>query len=115
MQSSTRRLQKTLQSLRIFLIPVLSLSLLGATCHQQIPRWDGKIWAGDSASSSIQRKQAGEAIACSDGAFDGYLCISGPDFQKFYETYVLGCAKWRDGLPMMTAQEAFEVLKSSTR
>ncbi len=105
MQSSTRRSQKILLASKVFLI----LSLSG--CVSQPPKWDGKIYAGDSATKSIQRAQAGEAIACDDPAFDDYLCISGADFQKFYETYVLGCAKWRKDLERMSAQEAFEKLK----
>jgi hypothetical protein len=91
--------------LKIFLILSLSSLLAASSCQQAPPKWDGKIWAADSASESIQRSQAHEAIACDDPVFDDYLCISGADFQRFYETYVLGCEKWRDDLPKMNATE----------
>lgn len=112
MLSNMRKSLRTLQNLRIFLIPSLSLSLLGAaSCQTAPPKWDGKIWAGDSATGSIQRAQAGEAIACHEVAFNGYLCISGADFQKFYETYVFGCKEWKKDVELMSAKEAFAMLR----
>lgn len=86
---------------------------MGVTsCSQPIPKWEGKIWAGDSATSSIQRKQDNEAIACANGAFDDYMCMSYADFQSFYETYILGCKEWNTSLPLMSSKEAYALLKS---
>jgi hypothetical protein len=83
-----------------------------SSCTQPIPRWSGKIWAGDSATSSIQRAQDVQAIGCNEAVFDNYLCMSYADFQTFYETYVLGCKKWDKDLERMSPQEAFEIIKA---
>lgn len=89
----------------------LLLIVLLSGCRGVPPAFDGKIWAGDSATTSIQRAQDNEAISASDPKFDSYLCMSGQDFKKFYETYILGCEKWKAGLPMMSDQEALSAAR----
>ncbi len=74
-------------------------------CAGVTPSFDGKIWAGDSKTGSIQRAQDNEAISALDPRFNGYFCMSGADLEKFYKTFVLGCAKWKDGIKMTTEQE----------
>jgi hypothetical protein len=84
---------------------VLSLLLLGS-CKSLPPVWNGKLWAGSSASIAIERAQDNEAISCAAPEFDNYVCMSYEDFKAFYETYVLGCKKWRKDVQRMTPQEA---------
>lgn len=71
-----------------------------------MPRWDGKIWSGDSQRQSIRRSQENEEIKASDPKFDQYVAISYADFRSFYDTYVLGCKQWRSEIQMMGADEA---------
>lgn len=86
-------------------VTLLILSINGCSSGP-IPRWDGKIWAGDSQRQSIRRSQANEEIKASDPEFDKYLAISYSDFRSFYDTYVLGCKEWRPELNLMSADEA---------
>lgn len=73
-----------------------------------MPRWDGKIWAGDSARSSIRRAQENQEIKASDPAFDSYMAMTYEDFRSLYATYVLGCKEWRPGIQMMDSGEALQ-------
>jgi hypothetical protein len=75
------------------------------------PKWDGKIWVGDSATASIRRAQDNESISCTAPDMDEMLCISGADFQRLIETYVLGCKKWRSDLPSMSADDVRKINK----
>lgn len=76
-------------------IAVASWSCGGPKMNTQIPSWEGKVWVGDSGSSSIKRNQENAAIACNAEAFQGYLCMSPDDFQSFYKTFVLSCRNWK--------------------
>lgn len=78
-----------------------------SSCVSVAPKWYGKIWSGYSEGAAIRRTQSQELIECKDPAFTDYICMSRADFKSFYETYVLGCEKWRNGQPMMSPQEAF--------
>lgn len=98
-------MKKILHSYKTSLILLLSLS---ACVSGPTPRWDGKIWAGDSARSSIRRAQENAEIKAGDPAFDNYMAMSYEDFRSFYSTYVLGCAQWRQGIQMMGADEALQ-------
>lgn len=91
------------------------ICLITVSCRGTIPRWEGKIYAGDSATASIQRAQAGEVIKCSAPEFDQMLCMTGSDFKSFYETYVLGCQKWARGMPRMSVREAWAILADAYR
>lgn len=104
---------KTRQSLRTFLIrnqSLLILTLLSITScsHGDIPKWGGKIWAGDSKKIGIARAQDAEFIAASDPAFDQYLAISYADFRSLFATYVQGCKTWKKGTQMMGSKEALD-------
>lgn len=57
---------------------------LGGCATGPIPKWKGKIWAGSSGVSGIERRQEKELIHCLDPAFDRYLCISYEDFLNNY-------------------------------
>jgi hypothetical protein len=77
------------------------------------PKWDGDIWISDSRRAAVTRKdtladgtELETVLLASDPFFNNGLWISYDDFRKLYATYVLGCAKWRSGIPMMTAAEA---------
>ena len=89
----------------------LSSLLLAACVNGPVPKWDGKIWAGKSKLGGIIFTHAdgkNELIKASDPRFDDFLAMSYGDFTKFISTYVQGCAKWKPGLKLMSAQEARE-------
>ncbi len=76
---------------------ILGLLLVGSTekgCEKQIPKWKGKLYAGNSISGSIDRAQENEKISCMDSQFDQYICISKTDYDCFVETYVVNCKEW---------------------
>lgn len=96
-----------------FLILSLSIPFLGgvASCshNQQIPRWEGEIWAGKPSLGAIVRAQANDVILATDPQFKDFMAMrwKGPNgFEGFYETYVLGCKEWKQGVPKMTLREA---------
>lgn len=103
---------------RDFLIKnqILSLAfLLGIHgCTTTVPKWDGKIWAGDSANAGITRAQetdpAKRTIKASDPAFDDYMAMSYADFKSFYQTYVLGCNDWQEKTNVMSLSQALEAV-----
>lgn len=103
--------------MKIYLSPthLLAISLLSFTScvHGQIPAWNGKLWAGDSARGGITRAQSGEHIDATDPLFDGYIAMSYEDFRSFYATYVLGCKEWYPGMPMMSVESAWEMFKQA--
>lgn len=94
-------------------LAILALASLITACRTSIPRWDGKIYAGDSANAGISRKQSNEVIRCDSPAIDEMLCMSGADFKSFYETYVLGCKTWHRGMARMSVQEAWAILQAA--
>jgi hypothetical protein len=75
------------------------------------PRFDGKWWAGDSSRSSIRRAQESEEIKCESEAFDDYTCLTYEHLKLLYQTYVLGCAKWKKDLPKVSEDEFKAMLK----
>lgn len=114
------KLPRTRLELRNFLIqaqiPLLLLLLSLSSCTSgPIPRWDGKLWAGDSASASLVRAQdpnpATNRIPASDKGFDSYLAMSYADFRSFYATYILGCQTWKSGITMMSQKQALDTFK----
>lgn len=96
----------------ILFVTVLVASIT-AGCRASIPRWDGKLYAGDSANSGISRKQSGEIIRCDAPEVDTFICMSGDDFKSFYETYILGCRQWSRGMPRMSVSQAWAILDAA--
>jgi hypothetical protein len=86
----------------------LSLTSTGCISTKPVPKWEGKLWAGDSERAAIRRSQSNEEILASDPRFDGFLAMTYADFRSFYATYVLGCKQWRQGIKMMGPREALE-------
>lgn len=98
-----------MQKILLTLSLCLNLSLILSGCAAgNTPKWDRKIWAGDSARSSIRRAQENQEIKASDPAFDSYMAMTYADFRSFYATYVLSCKEWRQGVQMMGADEALQ-------
>ena len=93
------------------ILAVLLLISIGGCSHGSIPRWDGKLYAGDSKRVGVTRAQSEEFISASDPKFDGGLWMSYADFRSFYSTYVLGCKEWWGGTSMMGPQEALDRFK----
>jgi hypothetical protein len=89
-----------------FILSLLGLNQAACISTKPIPRWEGKIWAGDSERASIRRAQENEEILASDPRFNEYLALTYKDFRSFYATYVLGCKQWRAGIKMMSPLEA---------
>jgi hypothetical protein len=89
---------------RIGALPLLTLALLSACAPERtIPKWDGKIWVGDSAARALVFTPSDEKgnrlpnikIPSDSPEFDQYLAMSAKDFKRFYATYVLECKEWR--------------------
>jgi hypothetical protein len=106
---------KTRAALKTYLIrnqTVALLLLLGITSCTSgpIPKWDGKLWAGDSKNAGITRSQesdpAQKTIKANDPRFDDYVAMSYGDFRLFMATYVYGCKTWKPGIKLMGADEA---------
>jgi hypothetical protein len=101
-----------MSKLSSILVLGLSLALLSCRGTQQIPRWEGKIYAGDPDERAMVRRQAGEVIPADSEAFRGLMGMKwqGPDgFEGFYRTYVLGCKEWKQETlqkGVMTLEEA---------
>lgn len=89
-------------------LPCLLLFSL-SSCRGSIPKWDGKLWAGDSQSASIMRSQENAAIACSSVQFDDYVCMSYSDFKSWVETYINGCKKWNADIEKIDALELWNI------
>lgn len=109
---------KTQASLKDFLIRnqtvLLLLVLLNSSCSTPIPKWDGKLYAGDPAHDGVTRAQANETISCQAPEFNQMICMTMADFRSFYATYVLGCKDWQSGMLMMTIDQAQAKLKAET-
>lgn len=88
-------------------ISLLTVSLLGCpfVSSKPIPKWDGKLYAGNSKEQEVTRAQANEHIKCSDPKFDAMTCMSYRDLEKFYETYVEGCKVWKEVYIMVRPQD----------
>lgn len=99
-------------NLRTFLIRNQSLSILCflsiTSCgHGPVPKWDGKIWAGDSKRAGIVREQDAEFISASDSLFDDYAAVTYADLRKLYVIFQ-SCKQWKHGTQMMSAGEALQ-------
>ena len=94
---------------------LILLVLISASCKGTIPRWEGKIYAGDPDRGAVVRRQAGEVVSCRDPRFKAHMSMTYVDFESFYRTYVLGCKKWPQGIEMMTVLEAWNRLKAVTK
>jgi hypothetical protein len=90
---------KILQSLKICFVTTISIFLV-ACPNVEIPEWHGKLYAGDSKRAAVVRGQADEVISCRARVFDEFICMTGSDFQSFYDTYVLSCKDWGDKATM---------------
>lgn len=82
-----------------FAIVVCAVLFSGATCHQQIPAWNGKIWVGVPEHRAIERAQdqVDPVIYSDQERFRGVMCFEPRDWESFVNTYVLGCKEWRGG------------------
>ena len=87
----------------------LLLALSSAGCKSApVPKWEGDIYTGSSADQGIVRRQAttpaDKVIRVDDARFNEFMAIrwKGPrGFEGFYETYVLGCEKWKPGAKLV--------------
>lgn len=86
-------------------VGILTLLVVPA-CKGKIPKWDGHLWAGDSANGAIARAQEGVIIPCRDPAFDQFVCMTYADFESFVNTYIKGCKRWHSS-EMMDAYDAW--------
>ena len=89
---------------------LICVALLASSCKSgPIPRWDGKLYAGDSAREGVTRAQDPDPVtnfvSAKDPKFDTGLWMTYADFRSFYATYILGCKKWEPGVKMMTTEE----------
>lgn len=105
---------------KAFLTLSLSVPLLAgvSSCShtRPIPRWEGKIYAGDPVAQAMVRKQAGEEIKASDPQFRDLMAMKwkGKDgFEGFIETYVYGCKEWKKEVPMTTVLQMMQDLEKS--
>lgn len=55
----------------------------------------------------MRRTQDNTECKAGDACFDQMMGITYSDFRSFYSTYVLGCKQWRQGIEMMSPQEAY--------
>lgn len=86
----------------------LSLSLNAAAvliaCGTgDMPRWDGKWWAADSANGAIVRAQEGRQIRCTDPEFQDYACLTYHDLGCLGQQLIYNCEKWRNPNPRCEA------------
>lgn len=58
-----------------------------------MPEIDITSWAGDSYTATIIRGQDKEFIACNDPRFNAYICMTGVDIKKIYDT-LQRCKSW---------------------
>lgn len=89
---------------------VVTTSFLLAGCPfftstKPIPKWYGKIYAGDSKQQALVRKQENEVIKTDDPRFDSFVGMSYSDLESFYATYVLGCKVWKQQGEMIRPQD----------
>lgn len=74
--------------LRLLVLPSLLCSVSACSLFskkeeaQPFPKWEGKVYAGDSKLIAITRAQSSESIACSDPKFDRFLCLSEADAKE---------------------------------
>lgn len=103
-------IQKTRATLKKSFTAVSALLLFsGFTgCSGKVPVWNGKIYAGSSGVDGVERRQDAEIIKCASAEFDHMMCMTYADFEKFYETYVLGCKSWIKGMEMIQLQLAVD-------
>lgn len=92
-------------------LSVLCALLLSGCPSTPIPKWMGKIYAGNSKEAEITRKQGDEHIKASDPKFDKFACMTYVDLESFYQTYILGCKVWKGGAEMIRPQD--QMLNSS--
>src|SRR4051812_40484273 len=108
----TPKIQRTLRRFLTRHQILASISLLAITSCTSgpIPRWDGKLWAGDSAHGGITRAQeqdpAKRTIQATDPRFDEYVAMTYEDFRGFVATYIYQCKSWKDGTQMMSPKQA---------
>jgi hypothetical protein len=113
-------MRKTRANLTTFLIRnqilvSLSLASLLSCGHGQIPAWDAKLHAADSATQSVVLKEKDssghvvevERIKCGEPKFDQGAWVS---YAALRELYVImnSCKEWRAGTPMMSASEVLQ-------
>ena len=79
------------------------MTLLSSACRSAPPPIDVNLWAADSATQSIRRVQAGQAIGCGEIQFDEYVCMTYRDFQKLYDV-LNDCRDW--GRARMSLEQA---------
>lgn len=80
------------------ILNALFLCIFYSSCATPIPHplWEGKIWAGSSNVSGIERRQDGQIISCMSKDFDNYAAISYRDLGCLYEQVILNVEKYKD-------------------
>lgn len=77
-----------------FGVIMILLAISGITgCRTPMPKIDITAWIGDSEKNGITRSSEDRTIQCNDPQFDEYVCISGADLTKIYNT-LLQCKQW---------------------
>lgn len=89
------------------ILALLLLSSLLSCGHGPVPRWDGKLWAGDSKRAGITRSQTQEHIDAVDPQFDDFVAVTYADFRKLF-VIIQSCQQWPKGMQMMSAEEALD-------
>jgi hypothetical protein len=71
----------------VVILGVMLTAILISGCQHKValiprPACNWKLWAGDSADSSVTRAQDGKSVKCSDPAFDSYICLTRADLSN---------------------------------
>ena len=91
---------RLLQSLSLGL-NVVFLGLVSCGSAPQMPKWDGKIWAGDHKNQRVVRTQENPPaeILTSDPQFSDGVWMSYPDLSCLYQQLVFNCKEWKQAEP----------------
>lgn len=68
-----------------------------SSCATSVPKWDGMLWLGENATSSITRVDSlglRKHLLCSEPQFKDMVCMSMEDYKSFVKTYVYSCSEW---------------------
>lgn len=104
--------------MRLKIFSTASLMLLSSGCSTvlktPIPKWDGEIYTGSVAEAGIVRKQAANAsdrlVKGTDPRLNDFMAMKwkgSRGFEGFYQTYILGCEKWKSDSEMSTLGNEF--------
>lgn len=112
-EKKPKLLAKSSKGLILILIALNSLAV--SKCNPNAPTfdWNPEIWAADSRSKSIVRKEHGQIqqIRCEDPRFDSMICTDKSEPRKAKEAYfkvVNQCEKWKSGTNMLEVRDFFD-------